>query len=513
MRLRIRIGPWEKQTEHRRSPAMAISLVGHVAAFLTLMHAPEIKLPPPSPSEYQQAIAGKEQRLIWYKFNKTLPNVTPQRAKAEKRPVRAELRAKQQIVASPKRAPRRTQIVWTEAPILPEFAPLESPNVLAMRLPEIAPPPKKPAREFVAPEVVKPALAKVEILDAPQIPLQTLSAVVLPGPTKIVKAFVPPPKKIPVKLKEVAPAPETPTLASVVKSEPLKLEYSFRLPPRPFTAPPSKPTTAAAKKVSIETPPLLNADALIPRELNLAVVGLKPIDKPAPLPAASNPAQFSAGPVIRPAGADAAGDSKGVNVPDLFVSGAREAKPDLIAQAFAAPTSAANLREAMRLATGTPAATVRAAPRPLQSGAIQVSGAPDPRFNGREVFMMAIQMPNLTSSSGSWLMWYADRTQREAGLAPIAPPVAYRKVDPKYVAAAVADKVEGKVQLGCVIGKDGHVFGIELVRGLDERLDQSAKEALSKWEFTPASRHGEPVEVDVLVEIPFRLAPRAPVSF
>ena len=52
--------------------------------------------------------------------------------------------------------------------------------------------------------------------------------------------------------------------------------------------------------------------------------------------------------------------------------------------------------------------------------------------------MMAIQMPNLTSYSGSWLMWYADRTAREAGLAPVAPPVAHRKVDPKYIAAAAA---------------------------------------------------------------------------
>ena len=110
-------------------------------------------------------------------------------------------------------------------------------------------------------------------------------------------------------------------------------------------------------------------------------------------------------------------------------------------------------------------------------------------------------------------MWYADRTAREVGLAPVAPPVAHRKVDPKYVAAAAADRIEGKVQLACVIGKDGLVSTVELVRGLDDRLNQSAQDALAKWEFTPATRQGEPVEVDVLVEIPFRLAPRAQVPF
>jgi outer membrane biosynthesis protein TonB len=49
---------------------------------------------------------------------------------------------------------------------------------------------------------------------------------------------------------------------------------------------------------------------------------------------------------------------------------------------------------------------------------------------------------------------------------------------------------------------------VELVRGLDPRLDQTAMEALSKWEFRPASRSGEPLDVDVMVEIPFHLAPK-----
>jgi TonB family protein len=124
--------------------------------------------------------------------------------------------------------------------------------------------------------------------------------------------------------------------------------------------------------------------------------------------------------------------------------------------------------------------------------------------------MMAIQMPNITSYSGSWLMWYASRTQRELGLAPIAPPVVHRKVDPKYSPALVAERVEGKVQLACVIDEAGKVSNVEVVRGADTRLNEAAQQALAKWEFYPATRHGEPVEVDVLVEIPFTLAPPIP---
>ena len=163
---------------------------------------------------------------------------------------------------------------------------------------------------------------------------------------------------------------------------------------------------------------------------------------------------------------------------------------------------------------GEPVMTVHVAPSaadlPAHSGAAKVSGAPDPRFTGRDVYLMAIQMPNLTSYSGSWLMWYSDRTVRETGLAPISPPVPHRKVDPKYIATAVEERIEGRVQLACVIDREGRVSAVELVRGIDARLNQSAEEALSKWEFYPATRNGAPVDVDVLVEIPFRLAPREP---
>jgi protein TonB len=88
------------------------------------------------------------------------------------------------------------------------------------------------------------------------------------------------------------------------------------------------------------------------------------------------------------------------------------------------------------------------------------------------------------------------------------PPEVVRKVDPKYIAAAAAERVEGTVRIFAVIGKDGHVGGISLLRQLDERLDRSAQEALAKWEFTPARRDGIAVDVDAIFEIPFHLAPR-----
>jgi TonB family protein len=504
--------------ERRRQAPLAVSLLLHGGAFFALMNAPEIRLPEQSKSAYKQAIEGKEAKLVWYKFNKELPDVRPPEARPDRRPLRAAVQAPQQIVASRKDAAKRTQMVWTPAPELRETPPVELPNVLAIRLPEIA-------RPFVPPpEIQRPKTAKIEVpADAPELRTRPLDPVKLADAPRISKPFVPPPTKVPVKVTAVAlpsAAPEAPRLEARVDAP--ALNYSFKTPARPFTAPPAKTGPTTDRQITTDAPPplspnsasaapntILNANS---RDLNLAVVGLNPSNKPAALPVNSSPGQFAAGPIVRPDGADSAGDGKGLSVPDLFVAGAKNARPDLIAQAFAAPTSTSNLRAAARLAEPH-------APGPpddsqeTSSGAVKVSSAPDRRFTGRDVYMMAIQMPNLTSYSGSWLMWYADRTAREAGLAPVAPPIPHRKVDPKYVAAAAADKIEGKVQLACVIGTDGRVSTVELVRGLDDRLNQSAEQALAKWEFTPATRHGEPVEVDVLVEIPFRLAPHAQVPF
>jgi TonB family protein len=64
------------------------------------------------------------------------------------------------------------------------------------------------------------------------------------------------------------------------------------------------------------------------------------------------------------------------------------------------------------------------------------------------------------------------------------------------------------VQIAGVIRTDGRVELLRVLKSVDERLDRSAEEALRKWEFEPAKRDGSPVEVDVVAEIPFQLAPQ-----
>jgi len=139
--------------------------------------------------------------------------------------------------------------------------------------------------------------------------------------------------------------------------------------------------------------------------------------------------------------------------------------------------------------------------------AARVAGVPDARLAGRATYSMAIQMPNLTSYSGSWLVWFAER-EPERTPGKIRPPEPLRLVDPKYVRTAAEERVEGTVRLFGVIRKDGSVDSVELLRRLDARLDAAAAGALAKWKFAPALRDGVPVEVDAVFEVPFHLTPR-----
>ena len=539
--------------ERGKQRALAISLGLHVAAFFGLMYTPPNSLPslpPPSPSEYQQAFAGKEDRIVWYKFRE-LPNIVPQGAPKARKPLRAAVKANQMIVSSPKNAPLRDQVVLTPVPAV-ELPPLDLPNLIAVKLP--------PKQFTTPPDLVRPHPAKIDTPEAPDTPVPQLEAAKLPATSLPPRAYVPPtapPKPPPAQAKIEAP----PDSRDLVTQSPLSTGLpAVQLPSRPFVPPPPKPAPeprkiaaateapaltpnapAAAnmptvklparafapppapappspKSVAVPQVPLIDAPAA---EVTMAVAGLNPATTPVKLPAASSPAQFSGGQTVRPDGATADGSGKGIVVPDLYARAPANGndpnkKPDLLALTYAAPTSKEFLDDALRYrqpaaspAKGADPPTTATAATPRLT-ATRVANAPDRRFNGRDIYMMAIQLSNLTSYSGHWLMWYAVRNMDHPDLTPIEAPVPRRKVDPKYTPSAMDDHVEGRVQLFCVIGREGTVSSIELLRGADERLNKSAEEALSKWEFYPATRNGQPVDVDVVVEIPFVLAPPLP---
>ena len=124
-------------------------------------------------------------------------------------------------------------------------------------------------------------------------------------------------------------------------------------------------------------------------------------------------------------------------------------------------------------------------------------------FGSKKYYSLVLNMPNLTSATGSWIVRFAELKQSDNKVA-LAAPVAVQKVDPAYPADALRDNVEGTVTLYAVIHTDGTVSGIKVLNSVDPRLDAAAARALSRWQFRPGTKNGDPVELEAVVMIPFR---------
>ena len=125
-------------------------------------------------------------------------------------------------------------------------------------------------------------------------------------------------------------------------------------------------------------------------------------------------------------------------------------------------------------------------------------------FGSKKYYSMVLNMPNLTSSVGSWIIRYAELTPN-ADKTDLSAPVALNKVDPAYPAELVRDRVEGTVVLYAVIRADGTIDGIRVLESGDERLNPIAVDALSRWRFRPGTKQGVAVDIEAVVQVPFRI--------
>jgi len=87
----------------------------------------------------------------------------------------------------------------------------------------------------------------------------------------------------------------------------------------------------------------------------------------------------------------------------------------------------------------------------------------------------------------------------------ISAPQAIFMPDPAYTEEARRAKTQGTCVLGLIVDAEGHPRDIRIVRGLGFGLDARAIEAVRQWRFEPAMKDGKPVNVQVNVEVTFRL--------
>jgi TonB family protein len=197
----------------------------------------------------------------------------------------------------------------------------------------------------------------------------------------------------------------------------------------------------------------------------------------------------------------------------LYV-GSTAAKPSPVA----GNKSSTNSTNPNLVASVKPPRVTSAPARTLQpESAAKLSEPERAVFGDRKFYSVTLNMPNLNSAGGSWVIRFTelnhDSSSRDSNndsasspASDLSQPAATRKVDPAYPTQLMRENVAGTVILYAIIRADGTVGNVRVLRGVDDRLDQFASQAIAQWHFQPAMKNGSPVDVEATFQIPFRPA-------
>lgn len=84
-------------------------------------------------------------------------------------------------------------------------------------------------------------------------------------------------------------------------------------------------------------------------------------------------------------------------------------------------------------------------------------------------------------------------------------PVPLKRVEPEYPASAQQVRMQGTVVVTMVVLPDGTPDDVRATKPLDRLLDELAVRAAREWRFRPGTKDGQPVAVEVSIEMGFAL--------
>jgi TonB family protein len=87
----------------------------------------------------------------------------------------------------------------------------------------------------------------------------------------------------------------------------------------------------------------------------------------------------------------------------------------------------------------------------------------------------------------------------------VSPPHQIFAPEPQFSEPARKAKYQGTVVLGLVVNEDGLPTNVHITAPLGYGLDEKAVQAVQTWKFKPAQKDGQPVRVEIAVEIDFHL--------
>jgi TonB family protein len=446
--------------------------------------------------------------VIYYSASEYLPPINTGVRHAE-RPQRGDPEyAPQPIISVPPEPDNRTQTIVT-APDAKLNHDVALPNIVAWSGVQPAAPLAATSNPNV--EMKLPALPASVVAPAPELNAAS-AARTLQGPSPAI----------------VAPPPSVET-ASNRKWGDMNIGHSAVVAPAP-QLPVSEQRSMAqatwggAGRAVVPPPPSIGGSATSNRGGRVIALGIHPavLSAQIEVPAGNRRGTFAATPegkagaagtpnVVADAnsangnGAGSGNNAKGVP-PGLYVG----ASSNQAASGAAGHVSGNETGDATKssgdprlLAEATPPRVTSTAPRRAAEIPDNATELEKKVFGNRKSYSMTLNMPNLNSAGGSWVIRFAelhdDHIQGE-----LVAPLAMQKVDPAYPLELMRRGVQGTVTLYAVIRSDGSVGEVRVLRGVDDRLDEYARTALSSWHFHPATKNGAAVDLEAVVMIPFK---------
>jgi TonB family protein len=468
--------PWRRFLESLGYHALALAALVSFSSFSFLRPVPQ-----PRP-------AFDHTQVISYEPVEYLPPVDTRRVEAARpRPADPEL-SRQPIISLPREADNRLQtiiappnvnlkgdvalpniVAWSDqdSSLRPQLAIAPPPVVLASSITRIAP---KVTNSVVAPP------PQVERSSA-----RTLGALNI-GPAAV-----------------IAPAPQ------LAVSEQRAI--------------PGAAVAGAAVQV-VPPPPAWAASGYSAAGSRVIALNLHPsVGAPPDTPSGNRRGSFAATPEGHPAASGNPGSSGNANgdrngnressksalPPGLYVGKSTNAKTSSVAGDPAGKNSfpANSVNPRLFASLSPPSANLPA--HAIQPESAKLSEAERAVFGDRKFYSLTLNMPNLNSAGGSWVIRFAELKQdASTDSAGLSAPTATRKVDPAYPLQLMRENVEGTVIVYAVIHANGNVGSVRILRGIDDRIDPFASQAISQWRFRPATRNGVAVDVEATFLIPFR---------
>jgi TonB family protein len=522
--------------EHVSKRALADSFLVHVFAIVAVIGFVETYVRY-KPVELHDSFTHTS--LTFYQVSEYLPEVhtTPKAIEAPRKDAREKIPeapadpvyARQEIISVPPDPDNLRQTIVTPSQVrinrdvpLPNIVtaqPPKAPDVL-----EVAnrPAPKLEMPLEIAAPQLKANLAAPEIPDAtvPK-PVEVLQVANRPGPKSLTAPEANAPKlAIGMKMPEVATGAVPKAAATPIEVANGRVRKSTTSAAE-VAAPTLKgsvaaPTIASAATAQLPKPAAApSTQSGVGNDANASkqIIALS-VNPSAPkgalnVPDGSRRGTFAAGPngSFDASGAPATTTSKAgsgstsTNAPSGIHVGAADAAPKSGVVASGTPASELKNRMiAMAAAPTIPPARVQPETRPDNDPTAKAV------FGEKRFYKMTVNMPNFTSASGSWVIRFAELHPRtEQAQIALAAPLALSKSDPAYPQDLMKDKVEGTVILYAIIRADGSITDVKVLTSVNERLDESAMAALHRWKFQPGSKENQAVDVEAVVQVPFRV--------